>query len=204
MIKLTDTQMSVLASACERPDGVATRPAALNRSAAAKVAAKLIEQALVQEVPAKRDAPVWRKDEEGRGFSLKILKAGRALVKAAAKQAEQKLAPSEAASPAIAAPAAKVATRNVGVTTPIAEPAQPKAGSKRTMILALMQRQQGATMGDLIGATGWLPHTTRAALTGLRKSGIAIARTRAPEADASVYRIEALTSAPVAAAAAAA
>jgi len=29
-----------------------------------------------------------------------------------------------------------------------------------------------------VAATGWLPHTTRAALTGLRKKGHAIARDR--------------------------
>ena len=191
MIKLTDTQMTVLSSACELPDGVAPRPAVLNRSAAAKVAAKLIEQALVQEVPAKRDAPVWRKDKEDKAFSLKILKAGRALVKTTAKQAAQKPAPAAAVSPASAAPAAKVLKRSEEVTTQSVEPARPKAGSKRTLILALMQREQGATIGDLVGVTGWLPHTTRAALTGLRKSGVAIARTRAPEADASVYRIDA-------------
>ena len=192
MIKLTDTQMTILASACERPDGLATRPAVLNRSAAAKVAAKLIEQALVQEVPAKRDAPVWRKDEEDKAFSLKILKAGRALVRTAAKQAAQKPTLVAAVTAASLAHAAKTPEQNdqKAVVEASVSP-KPKPGSKRTLILGLMQRRQGATMGDLIGATGWLPHTTRAALTGLRKSGVPIARTRAPEAEASVYRIEA-------------
>jgi hypothetical protein len=37
-----------------------------------------------------------------------------------------------------------------------------------------MQRTEGATLDDLITATGWLPHTTRVALTGLRKTGLAI------------------------------
>ena len=182
MIKLTDTQITVLTSACERPDGVATRPNTLNRSAAVKVATKLIEQALVQEAPAKRGAPVWRLDEEGKGFSLKILKAGRALVRAAAKDAA-KSASAPAAAPAVAK-AGEVAS---GAP---ASADQPKPSSKRTLILALMQREQGATITDLIGVTGWLPHTTRAALTGLRKSGVAIARTRAPEAKASVYRVD--------------
>ena len=189
MMKLTTTQMNVLASACQRSDGVATRPTVLNRSAAVKVAAKLIAQSLAQEVPAKLGAPIWRMDEEGKAFSLKVLKAGRALVRAAAKQAASAQVPAAATLAEVAdgAPAA-------------AE--QPKAGSKRTLILALMQREQGATIGDLVGATGWLPHTTRAALTGLRKSGVAIARTREAEADASVYRIEVVASSATAAAAA--
>jgi DNA-binding MarR family transcriptional regulator len=42
----------------------------------------------------------------------------------------------------------------------------------------LLQREEGATLGELIDATGWLPHTTRAALTGLRKKGHAIEKTK--------------------------
>ena len=48
--------------------------------------------------------------------------------------------------------------------------------TKSSMVLALLQREQGATLAELIEATGWLPHTTRAALTGLRKKGHAIER----------------------------
>jgi Protein of unknown function (DUF3489) len=40
----------------------------------------------------------------------------------------------------------------------------------------------------LTQATGWLPHTTRAALTGLRKRGYAVIRERIGAGD-SVYRI---------------
>jgi hypothetical protein len=29
----------------------------------------------------------------------------------------------------------------------------------------------GATLDEMVAATGWLPHTTRAALTGLKKKG---------------------------------
>ena len=67
---------------------------------------------------------------------------------------------------------------------------QPKSGSKRALILTLMQREGGASLADLAAATGWLPHTTRAALTGLRKSGVAIVRSRDAQAASSVYRIE--------------
>jgi hypothetical protein len=34
-----------------------------------------------------------------------------------------------------------------------------------------MSTEEGATIDDLTGATNWLPHTARAALTGLRKRG---------------------------------
>ena len=45
-------------------------------------------------------------------------------------------------------------------------------------MLALLQRPEGATLAELIAATGWLPHTTRAALTGIRKKGHAVERSK--------------------------
>ena len=57
-----------------------------------------------------------------------------------------------------------------------AAPAPTPRVTKSATILSLLQREHGATLANLIEATGWLPHTTRAALTGLRKKGHAIAR----------------------------
>lgn len=59
-----------------------------------------------------------------------------------------------------------------------ASPVEPatRPESKTTRIVTLMQREQGATLEELIAATGWLPHTTRAALTGLKKKGHFIQR----------------------------
>ena len=48
--------------------------------------------------------------------------------------------------------------------------------NKTPAVLDLLRRTAGATLADLIGATDWLPHTTRAALTGLRKKDHAIER----------------------------
>ena len=44
----------------------------------------------------------------------------------------------------------------------------PRDGSKLALILDLLRRADGATIVDLTQATGWLAHTTRAAITGLR------------------------------------
>ena len=54
----------------------------------------------------------------------------------------------------------------------------PRAGSKLARVIDLLRRSEGANILDLTGATGWLPHTTRAALTRLRKRGYAVARER--------------------------
>ena len=46
--------------------------------------------------------------------------------------------------------------------------------SKREQLAAMLLRDEGATLNQMIGAMGWLPHTTRSALTGLRKTGYVI------------------------------
>jgi len=52
-----------------------------------------------------------------------------------------------------------------------------KKTTKTEKVVALLKREQGASLDELNNATGWLPHTTRAAMTGLRKKGHAIERT---------------------------
>jgi len=46
---------------------------------------------------------------------------------------------------------------------------QPRAPSKIAAVIALLEHPKGATLAEMVEATGWLPHTTRAALTGLKK-----------------------------------
>lgn len=58
--------------------------------------------------------------------------------------------------------------------------------NKSAAVVALLQRDGGATLTELIEATDWLPHTTRAALTGLRKKGHDIERTK--RGDETCYR----------------
>lgn len=56
--------------------------------------------------------------------------------------------------------------------------AQPKRSSKAEVVLMLLGRPDGASLDELVAATGWLPHTTRAAMTGLKKKGHQITRTK--------------------------
>ena len=67
--------------------------------------------------------------------------------------------------------AAPVDKRNSGVAS---APTSPRGGTKIARVIELLQRGDGATLAELVAATGWLPHTTRAALTGLRKRGYAV------------------------------
>ena len=58
-------------------------------------------------------------------------------------------------------------------------PTSPRGGSKIAQVIELLPRRDGATLAELVAATGWLPHTTRTALTGLRKRGYAVEIDRA-------------------------
>ena len=72
-------------------------------------------------------------------------------------------------------PPRRRATPKVPPAAPMATPARPPVKlTKRDQLAALLVRDEGATLDQMIAATGWLPHTTRAALTGLRKAGYAI------------------------------
>ena len=65
-------------------------------------------------------------------------------------------------------PAIETATDAASNAAPI------KQASKQSQLAALVLRDEGATLDQMIKLTGWLPHTTRAALTGLKKNGYAI------------------------------
>ena len=50
------------------------------------------------------------------------------------------------------------------------------APTKLDQVLGAVRSRHGATMGDLVDATGWQPQSIRAALTRLRQRGHAIER----------------------------
>src|SRR5271156_891042 len=145
MAKLTDTQLMVLSTAAARDDGAGVVPDRMNRAAVAKVGSSLVGRKLMREVRAKPGTPVWRQDETGRSFSLIITKAGRdAIGVENASESDQQV------------------ESNAGDKL---SNSTPRSGTKQALVVTMLAG--GATLDALIEATGWLPHTTRAALTGL-------------------------------------
>lgn len=185
MIKLTATHLDILSAATAREDGLAVKPVALKPAGAAKIAARLIELGLVRELRAKADMPVWREDENGKALTLKLLKAGRNAVVAMAPKAD---APGSSVGVDDQASGAPGGTAEV--VTPAMQPNATKPASKRALILAMLSRESGVTIPALMEATGWLPHTTRAALSVLRKGGLAVERSRSETGGDSIYRID--------------
>ena len=53
-----------------------------------------------------------------------------------------------------------------------------KQQTKASLVEGMLQQDAGASLADLCQATGWLPHTCRAFLTGLRKKGRELERNK--------------------------
>jgi hypothetical protein len=178
MIKLTNAQRGMLVAAMVRDDGAASMPGKASRAGAGKLAASLIARKLMREVKAKSGTPVWRTDESGKIFSLIITRAGRKAVDGIhCKGDDDRISRTQGISD----------KRRRGDDIPARN--GPRVGTKQSLIVSMLLAEQGATLDALIDATGWLPHTTRAALTGLRKKGYAIESFRGEGEKASSYRI---------------
>lgn len=48
--------------------------------------------------------------------------------------------------------------------------------TKAATVQKLLSRPKGATLVEIIEATGWLPHSARAFMTGMRKKGLELVR----------------------------
>jgi Protein of unknown function (DUF3489) len=84
-------------------------------------------------------------------------------------------------------PAAAIDRPNSSVAT---TPKSPRRGTKIAEVIELLQGSHGVSLAELVANTGWLPHTARAALTGLRKRSYTVRIDRADKERGSVYRIE--------------
>ena len=63
-----------------------------------------------------------------------------------------------------------------------------KRESKAELVLGMLQRSEGTTIEQMVAVSGWLPHTTRAALTGLKKKGHVVTSEKL-EGEGRVYRV---------------
>lgn len=176
MTKLSDTQSVILSAAAQRTDRFALPlPKSLKGGAAHKVVSALVAKGLLKEVKANRklNDPVWRETDDGRLVTLVITDAGLAAVG---------IEPDESKEPASEAPASP-------------QPAAPKErkpreGTKQQQMIDLLRRPNGATLAEIVEATGWQQHTIRGAMAGALKKKLGLTITsEKDEARGRVYRI---------------
>ena len=171
-IKLNDKQLVLLSAASQRDDHCLVPPAGPNRSQAQRALARLLEAGLVKEIRAKAGAPIWRRDDDaGQTYALKLTAAGAKAIAVdetgsfegeAERRPDHPIVSIDRKPEPCSDPAAAIDKPNSYVASP---PTSPRGGTKIAQVIELLQCGDGATLAELVVATGWLPHTMRAALT---------------------------------------
>lgn len=161
MARLSDLQLILLSAAAARGDGsIHPLPASVAQGpGTARAIAALLRRAHIEERETRDASQVHRSDGDVR-YALHVTPAGLAAIGVEAGP------PAEEDQP----PAAP--------DVPLPSPSPAKRATKAALLVTLLEREAGATLPELISATGWLPHTLRAALTGLRRKGHAVERGR--------------------------
>jgi hypothetical protein len=175
---LSDTALVLLGKAADSedqmlmpiPKTVRARGMALERTLQS-----LLRQGFVEEVPVGLADEAWRSGDDGR-FGLRITEAGLRAIGVPALASGLEAAPGDDQPTEAAVPTATPA-------------ATPRPGSKHAQLITMLMQPNGKSIDELSQAFGWLPHTTRAAITGLRKSGHVVTRAKSDDGQ-SVYRVE--------------
>lgn len=166
MTKLNDTQLMLLSTAAQRDNG-SVIPLPTNLTAPAdkvrKAISAMIKSGVAEEGEVQDAALAWRSDGDIY-FGVRITEAGR-----------------------IAIGLEDAGSAQGGTPQTAEHQPAPAKQTKVGLVLEMLQREQGAALDELVAATGWLPHTTRAALTGLRKRGHEIEKSK--RGDATCYRV---------------
>jgi len=150
-IQLSDAQAVILSTACAREDGaIFPVTASLKGGAVGNVCKSLLKQGLIEEIAATDLNTVWRHDEARGPITLR---------------------------------ATPLAYSTLGITdeqdeTPPAEtppaPVQRRKGTKQETLIEMLRAEGGATIVEIVEATGWQAHTVRGAMSGALKKKLGL------------------------------
>lgn len=170
--RLNDTQLTILTSAAARDD---RRVLPLPRLRAPSVAVQktlrsLLTDGLIEEVAATRDDPVWEQSDQHGRVTLAVTADGLAAIGIetdAAPAARSRAKPVKGHARAKkAAKGAKVANKASRARTGDGGDKEP---SKQDVVIALLRRGNGASIEEVMAATGWQAHSVRGFLSGALK-----------------------------------
>ena len=161
-------------------------PEGLHGAAAKMAVNRMITNGWLEEGDAnmRKGEPLWRETGDGHGTTLIATEAGletigiepvAAIAVASARKGKPQMV-------------AELAPTTVTSDTP--KPVAIRAGTKQGQIIALLQRPEGASIAEIVEATGWLAHSARGLISGglKKKLGLKINSTK-EEGRGSVYRI---------------
>ncbi len=192
MPKLTDSQLVILSAAARRKDGTVLplpRSLKVNKAAATTVLKSLLKKGLVAERPAAADAAHWRETRDGGRTALAITDTGLQAIgvevdrKTSKQSSSTKARPKQRRRRAEPKPSG---AKGKGRTSPPAV----RPGTKQALMIDLLKRKKGATIEEIVEATGWQPHSVRGAISGALKKKLGLTVTSERVGDRGrVYRI---------------
>lgn len=168
--RLTDTQLVILNCAAQRRDGQAlpvSKDLKTKESVISRALSSLVRRGFLAETPAKRGNKEWRRDEEDRRLTLEITSAGLAAIGVSEVRGSRQPLLKERKVPSIAL----------------------RPGTKGAAIAALLGEDRGATLAELMQASGWQAHSVRGFLSGALKKrlGVNVATTKGDDGERRYY-----------------
>jgi hypothetical protein len=170
--KLSDTQLVIMSAGAKRadrslipfPQSLTVKGAALDR-----VIETLCKRNLVEERGIVDGVAEWRRDEGGRALGLFVTTNG--LLALGLENADKDV-PSRA--PATIPRQRKAAVALLRRKAQKSSSAAPQRGgtrqqTKQDLVIQMLRRQSGVTIGDVVARTGWQPHSVRGFFSGLVK-----------------------------------
>ena len=199
MTTLTDTQAIILSAASQRAGAIALPlPESLKGGAAQKVVGAMLAKGLIEEIEAGHGEPVWRETDDGYGVTLIATSAGLEAIGVEPETSASDTPETAQGAPDAAEDAGHAATPPVAETAPTdalnaptaPKPRKTREGTKQAQLIAMLRAEGGATIDEIVAATGWQPHTVRGAMAGAlkKKLGLTIESEKV-ESRGRVYRI---------------
>jgi hypothetical protein len=154
-IQLSDAQAVILSTACAREDALVFPViASLKGGAVGNVCKSLLARGLIAEVPASDNTTVWRHDEVRGPLTLRATELAYDTLGITDDPDQLPVATNEAA--------------------PTVMQARRRSGTKQEAVIAMLRRDDGATLEEIAAATQWAPHTARGFLSGALKKKLGL------------------------------
>lgn len=150
-IQLTDPQAAILSTACAREDGMVFPVVAnLKGGAVGNVCKSLLKRGLIEEIAATDPDTIWRHNEERGPITLRAMPLAYTVLG---------ISDDPAFTP---------------VAEPAPEPVRRHIGTKQEAVIKMLRAEGGASIAEIVKATGWRPHTVRGFFAGALKKKLGL------------------------------